>query len=158
MTEIIANILLIIEDFKFRKKIKARRKYEKENNLPKKIMIHPTLKILGLGIILFFFAKLIINYFYTSSIGENRTTTKINEIENILESGNNDLGYYPQELNEIIRNNPLRQNITTDFWGNEFYYKVIENGQNYILISKGKDGILKTVDDIESEQNLHNKD
>jgi len=77
-------ILLLFEDFKFWKKKKARRKYEKENNLPKKIMLHPILKLLLLGLILFFLVKLIIGFFYISDIGKNRTITKISEIENIL--------------------------------------------------------------------------
>ncbi len=47
-----------------------------------------------------------------------------------------------------ITNNPLRKKITLDYWNNEFYYEQKENGLGYVLISKGKDGILKTEDDI----------
>jgi len=38
--------------------------------------------------------------------------------------------------------------------GNEFYYKLEENGQSYILISKGKDGLLNRTEDIRGGKNL----
>ena len=51
MAELIAELLILFESFKFWKKKKARRKFESENDLPKKILIHPTILILLLGII-----------------------------------------------------------------------------------------------------------
>jgi hypothetical protein len=145
---IAGEILLWIEEIKFWKKKKARRKYEKENNLPKKLMIHPAIKVLGLGIALIFILKILIGYFYFSNRGENETSEKIAKIVSILDKEKNIIGYYPEKLNEIIRNNPLRQNITTDYWGNEFFYEISENGLSYLLVSKGKDGIINTGDDI----------
>jgi len=53
MTDIISNILEIINDILFWKRKRKRRKFEKENNLPKKKMINPlTLIIIILFIIL----------------------------------------------------------------------------------------------------------
>jgi len=154
MTDLIATILSLIEDFKFWKKKKARRKFEKENNLPKKLMIHPVWKLFGILLILFVITKLIVGLFYFSNYGINETNKKMTEIGQILEDEKNKIGNYPKELNSIIRNNPLRQNITTDYWGNEFFYSHIENGLEYSLISKGKDGILNTEDDIKINKNL----
>ena len=78
----------------------------------------------------------------------------MNEIEQILENEKSSLGIYPEKLSKIIRNNPLRKNITSDYWNNEFFYEQSENGTSYVLISKGKDGILKTEDDINGIKNL----
>ncbi len=158
MLDSISDFFVAIADLfyelKFWKKKKARRKFEKENNLPKKVMIHPSLKFLGMFLIIMFAIKLVFGKFLFSNNGKTKTTEKIAEIELILEKEKSSLGIYPKKLNTIIRNNPLRKSITSDYWNNEFYYEQIENGLDYILISKGKDGILKTEDDINGNKNL----
>ena len=158
MIESILDFFISIADLfyelKFWKKKKARRKFEKENNLPKKVMIHPYLKFFGVFLMIIFTARLLFGNFLFSNNGESRTTEKITEIEQILENEKKSLAIYPEKLNTIIRNNPLRKNITIDYWNNEFYYEQKENGQEYVLLSKGKDGILKTEDDINGNNNL----
>ena len=154
MLDIIGELLFWREDYKFAKRKKARREFEKENNLPKKLMIHPVWKLFGFFMIFVLIAKLVIGHFFFSDYGTKKTTEKIAEIELILENEKNLLGIYPEKLNIIIRNNPLRKNITSDYWNNEFFYEQKENGLGYVLISKGKDGILKTEDDINGIKNL----
>ena len=66
----------------------------------------------------------------------------------ILEKEKKKTGIYPKKLKNIIRDNPLMRNITKDYWKNEFFYEQIDNGNSYLLTSKGKDGILNTEDDI----------
>ncbi len=158
MTDLIAwitgELLFWREDYKFSKRKKARREFEKENNLSKKLMIHPVWKLLGIFVLFGLIVKLVIGYFHFSDYGGKKTTEKIAEIELILEKEKSSLGIYPEKLNTIIRNNPLRKEITLDYWNNEFFYEPSENGLAYILISKGKDGILKTEDDIERNKNL----
>ena len=54
MLECIAEILALFDDFLFWRRKKKRRKFEKENNLPKKIMIKPRtfiIIVLVLGLI-----------------------------------------------------------------------------------------------------------
>ncbi len=58
------------------------------------------------------------------------------------------LNKYPKELKDIIRNNPLRKNITVDYWNTEFVYIVSKDSLNYTIISLGKDRLLNTSDDI----------
>lgn len=76
------------------------------------------------------------------------TLDKIIEIKLLLESEKKQFGYYPKELKIIIRNNPLRKNITLDGWKKEFIYTISKDSLNYELISLGKDGKLDTSDDI----------
>lgn len=148
MLDLIGELLLWREDYKFSKEKKSRRQFEKENNLPKKIMIHPVWKLAIILVISILLLKLVIGYVFFSDYGLKQTSEKIVEINKILEKERTDIGNSPLELKTIIRNNPLRKDITTDYWGNEFFYQLIENGETYTLISKGKDGILKTKDDI----------
>lgn len=46
MLDIIGNILELVNDLLFWRRKKKRRKFEKENNLPKKTMINPLTQIL----------------------------------------------------------------------------------------------------------------
>ncbi|AUC80782.1 hypothetical protein [Lacinutrix sp. Bg11-31] len=146
--DLFITILDFFTEFKFWKKKKARRKLEKEKKLPKKVMIHPYLKLLLIFLIIILPIKLVLGYFLFTNKGESNTTEKIIKIEEILEHEKKSLGVYPKKLTAIIRNNPLRKNMTLDYWNNEFFYEQTEQGLNYILISKGKDGILKTKDDV----------
>lgn len=52
MPDLIAELLLLYEELKFRKKKRARRKLEKENQLPKRTMISPTTRVWLLFVIL----------------------------------------------------------------------------------------------------------
>jgi len=148
---IIGEVLFWIEDFRFWKKKRARRKFEKENNLPKKIMIHPAIKVLGLGLTIIFFLR-IIGLSYFSDYGKKKTSRTIAEIEFILEKEKKEIGSYPEKLSAIIRKNPLRKNLMTDYWGNNFFYEQREKGLSYFLVSKGKGGILNTKDDIKKNK------
>ena len=154
IAEIIAELLFWREDYKYSKRKKARREFEKENNLPQKLMIHPIWKLFVFLLIFSLVTWLTIGYFFFSDYGEKKTAEKITEIEQILEKEKNSLGIYPEKLNTIIRNNPFRKNITFDYWNNEFFYEQLDNGLAYVLISKGKDGVLKTNDDINGNINL----
>ena len=149
---IISELFFWREDYKFYKRKKARRAYEKEHNLPKKTLIHPVTKVFILFLIVGLVIKVTSTFIISSYFGNTKTENKIVEIETILEQEKQTLGMYPDLLLTIIRNNPLRKNITRDTWNNEFHYQQNENGNNYILISKGKDGILNTEDDINRTQ------
>jgi len=145
--DLIAELLLLLEELKFWKKKKKRRKLEKEQGLPKKVMINPSIKILFVGLVLIFLFGIALKTFY-SSPNKSRTTQKIEKIKRILEKQRKDLGKYPITLQNVIGNNPLRKNINLDAWGNKFHYKQLEQGLNYELKSKGADGILNTEDDL----------
>jgi len=116
-------------------------------------MIHPLLKILGILLILIVLMKITIGFVMPNFFEVKNTKEKIFEINTILDNEKKAIGKYPKELEDIIRNNPLRKGINYDFWNNEFHYVQIENGMNYILKSKGRDGILNTEDDIEMNKN-----
>ena len=63
--EIFAELLLFFEDYKFWKKKKAQRKYEKEHNLPKKTMVYPSTKIYVIALIVLSISGGLFFYFFT---------------------------------------------------------------------------------------------
>ena len=148
MAEIIAEILEWYLDIKFWFKKRKRRKFEKEHNLPKRLMIYPSTKIYMVLIILGLVSITFFMFFVYPDIKENRTKEKLTEISQILEKEKAVLGFYPKDLKMIIRNNPLRQKITEDYWENEFQYELSSDGESYILFSMGKDRKPNTQDDI----------
>lgn len=148
MAELVAYILELFLDIKFWFKKKKRRRFEKENNLPKKLMIYPSDRIYILLIVFGIIGTSLFVLFVYPSMKEKKTKEKLIEIAEILDQEKNALGTYPDVLKQIVRNNPLRKNITKDAWNNDFEYQASEDGKSYILFSIGKDATPKTEDDI----------
>ena len=65
-----------------------------------------------------------------------------------IEKYHYDLGHYPSNVSALISGKPVRSEWYTDNWSQPYYYRVSSNGNNYILISKGRDRTLGTQDDI----------
>ena len=149
--DLIRELLEWYLDIKFWFKKRKRRKFEKENNLPKKLMVYPSTKIYLAVIVLGFICIAVFMFFIYPGIKEAKTRVKLTKISEILEKEKDVLGAYPKDLKMIIRNNPLRKNITKDYWNNKFLYKLSRDGKSYILFSLGKDGIPNTYDDIVSK-------
>jgi len=147
VSDLIVYILELYSDIKHWFRVRKRRKFEKENNLPKKRMISPMNKI---GIVILIISIPIFFLRFNRFRNQNFASTldKIIEIKMLLEAEKKQFVFYPTELKTIIRNNPLRKNITLDGWKNEFIYTISKDSLNYELISLGKDGKLNTSDDI----------
>ena len=138
LAELFAEFLIIFEDLNFWKRKRARRKYEEENNLQKKIIIYPSVRFYIIALIVLSVSGGITFYFFFKNIEEDRTIEKLITIETLLEAEKKQFGIYSSELSKIIRNNPWHKNLLTDAWENTFYYESIENGRNYVIKSKGK--------------------
>ena len=151
LAELIADLLLLFQDIKFWFKKRKRRKFEKEHGLPKKFMLYPSQKIMlivfPISLILFISGVLL----FTDS-NQDSTRSKIVELAKILEKEKQDIGRYPEQIGDVVRNNPLRQNVIFDSWKQEFHYEPLNNGTEFKLQSLGSDGELDTSDDIK-----HNK-
>lgn len=146
--ELLAELLLLFEDLKFWKKKKARRKFEKENGLPKRRMIYPSDKVEIIVILLIILIGTFYYHVYYKNFKQENTEIKMSKIELLLENEKKFFNKFPNKLSVIIRNNPFNKDITKDDWDNDFLYETSNNGLNYILISKGKDATLNTEDDI----------
>ena len=70
------------------------------------------------------------------------------EISTFIKKWNVEYGQYPETLESISTNRPHRKLWLKDAWDNSYYYSLKKN--DFILISKGIDGILNTSDDIKA--------
>lgn len=109
MADLIGFILEIYLDIKHWINVKKRRKFEKENNLPKSIVWHPITKPLLIFFIIFIMSLLMLSYYERNDKSVNETYKKLNLISEILEAEKKQLSKYPNQLKDIIRNNPLRK-------------------------------------------------
>lgn len=140
LLELIIDCILLVLDIKFLREYKKKKK----TGLP----VLPSIKIYiaTISIALFFITGYSI---YRIIIGSKKEAMeKIHTVENALNKEKESFGKYSEKLNSIIRNNPLKKDIILDYWGNEYFYRTSNNATSYQLISKGKDGLLNTDDDI----------
>lgn len=148
----LAELLLIFEDFKFWLKRRKQCKYERKHGLPKTSVIYPSQKIMMVALL---FVLLIVLTFsllrftvYLWGNSEKQTLKRLTEVASLLKHEKMISGNYPQDLEVIVRKNPLLKNIHKDYWGREIFYERHSSGESYILISLGADGQLNTSDDI----------
>ena len=155
MTELILEILvnfgLIREDYKHHKKISKKeevdgkkRPFQRYFLQPSSIMVISVLVIGTLSAFIFF-------TYQRTSIFPEKTEKEIKEITQRMEKWKEKFGKYPIDLNELIGNNPMRQEWKTDSWNRPYQYSVSENGIGFLIVSAGADGKFETKDDIKSE-------
>lgn len=152
ISDVITTILELFVDIKHWFKVKKRRKFEKENKLPKKRMLSP-MNTIAMVIFIISIPVIFIRLNRVINQGEKITTEKIMELKLMLAAEKKQFGTYPTALKNVIRNNPLRKNSTKDYWKNEFSYTLSKDSLNYTLISAGKDQVLHTADDIKITNN-----
>lgn len=103
----------------------------------------------GLGAILFVvFVAIGISMFASSIYKEDDTEKKCLSTVEFLNKYKSHSGSYPADLEKMTGNSPLRREWIKDGWENPLIYSVTENGNNFLLQSKGKDGKENTEDDL----------
>ncbi|WP_163514645.1 type II secretion system protein GspG [Gelidibacter japonicus] len=149
---LLAELLLIFEDFKFWLKRRRQRKYERKHGLSKTSVLYPSQKIMMVGLLVVLLIVLTFSLLrftvYLWGNKETQTIKRLTEVASLLKHQKETSGHYPKELSAIIRNNPLLKNIHKDYWGQEFFYERHPSGESFVLISLGSDGLLNTSDDI----------
>lgn len=86
---------------------------------------------------------------YASLKKYKKTIHKLWTIEYLLNDEKEDSGEYPHDIS-FLANHREYKNLCFDSWKNLFYYERTNDGQDFLLISKGKDGLLFTKDDIKN--------
>jgi len=149
------EIFIIFEEWKFYKKKKEVRAYEKENKLPKKRMISPltqafiVVPIIVVGVSFLFYS------FVQPFQQERDTKDTLLAISYLLHQEKEQNGLFPENIIELSRKNPIYGDLTIDSWEQEIVYQKTKSGEAYTLMSKGKDGILNTDDDISMSSKDH---
>lgn len=117
-----------------------------KEDLEKNITYFVKITVITLAVII-----ILISLFFYFSVSYRKASDTKEDCEKItiaLNSYKKDLSNYPLNLDSLIGNNPLRKEWKKDRWNNDYYYKTINNGKNFVLISKGNDQKLFTKDDI----------
>ncbi|MFL5730168.1 MAG: hypothetical protein ACJ75J_11840 [Cytophagaceae bacterium] len=108
----------------------------------------------GLGIILFVVVLTIgISMFASSIYKEEETEKKCLSAVEYLNKYKSHSASFPADLEKMTGNSPVRREWIQDGWGNPLSYTITENGNNFLLQSKGKDGNLNTEDDLKFNKN-----
>lgn len=77
-----------------------------------------------------------------------QTKTEGRQIASAILEFNSTHGYLPDNIDELIKNYPLRAGWLKDSWGEPYFYEKIGDGKEFRLISKGPDRELNTEDDL----------
>lgn len=148
------EVFIISEEWKFYKKKKEIRAYEKENKLSKKRMFSPLTQAFAVVPIIIVAVSFLFYSFVKPAQQKRDTNDTLVSITYLLHQDKVQNGVYPEDIIELSRKNPIHGDLTIDGWEQEIIYQKIENGDAYTLVSKGKDGVLNTDDDISMTSSL----
>ena len=76
------------------------------------------------------------------------TNNKGMKIVKSIKSYHNGYKQYPESIESLIGDNPIRKGWRSDAWGEPYIYELYEDNQSFKFVSKGKDRKLNTQDDI----------
>ena len=78
-------------------------------------------------------------------------SAQVDEMNSIVKSLNTyreNHGSYPESIKSVIQNVPIRKGWLSDYWGNEYAYVLLNNGDKFELRSSGRDKQMGTKDDL----------
>ncbi len=131
IAELVAEFYILKEGFFSDKKARAR--------IVKAYLIAP---IIVAGTLILFFS------FINPIQKQHATKDNMLATAYLLKLEKDATGEFPDDLGSFSRRNPTYGDLTIDSWDNEIFYEKTENGENFTLTSRGKDGKLHTEDDI----------
>jgi TM2 domain-containing membrane protein YozV len=86
---------------------------------------------------------------YNEHYGKPKATRQeAAKIISALQKYKEEIGYYPNDLNDIIKGRPIRSRWRNDSWDEPYFYENKNDGQSFRLVSKGEDRQQGTEDDI----------
>ena len=147
----LAEFGLIREDYKHQKKISKKEKEDGIKRPIQKYFLQPSVLILIAVVVIGSLSAILFFTYQKTSVFPEKTKKEISEMKDRMENWNKNLGQYPTELNELIGNNPLRQDWKKDAWNREYKFMITKNGKSFLITSAGSDGKFGTKDDITSE-------
>lgn len=151
VTGLLAEFGLLRGDYKHRKKVKAKEKEDGVKRPFQRYFLQPSALIFFFLLLFTVIASFLFAMYQHNSIYPEKTRTELVEITEWTEKWKENYGRYPTELNEIIGNNPIRQDWKRDAWNRAYKYIQTENPIGFKIISAGSDGHFDTEDDITLE-------
>ena len=87
-------------------------------------------------------------WFSDKYLKSNATIEEGNNIASAIHRHYKNSGKYPTDIDTLIGSIPIRSGWKTDRWNEPYVYEVLNDGENFKLISKGQDRNFGTEDDI----------
>ncbi|QRM90681.1 hypothetical protein FG167_16035 [Lacinutrix sp. WUR7] len=155
MLEILLSVLgefgLIREDYKHRKKVKAKENEDGVKRPFQRYFLQPSTLIFLFLLLFTIIASFVFFRYQNNSIYPEKTRKELVEINVWTEKWIESYGRFPTDLNEIIGKNPIMQDWKKDAWNRSYKYKKTKNKKGFSIISAGFDGQFETEDDIKLE-------
>ncbi|KJD31817.1 hypothetical protein PK35_13810 [Tamlana nanhaiensis] len=148
----LAEFGLIREDFKHQKRIRAKEKQDGVKRPFQKYALQPSALLFLCCFVLVVVSSIVFFAYQRKAIFPKKTKKEIAEMSGRVEAFKAHFNTYPNTINELIGNNPMRQSWKTDAWDRAYQYTITNNGNKFIIISAGYDGKFHTKDDITSSQ------
>lgn len=105
--------------------------------------------LIPVGLFIAFSGMIALGQWYSNNfLKRNATLEEGNKIVSALQNYQKSKGQFPTNISELIGSIPVRTGWRIDSWGEAYFYEIEDNNQKYKLLSKGKDRILGTEDDI----------
>ncbi|QHI35310.1 hypothetical protein IMCC3317_06560 [Kordia antarctica] len=152
--EWITDILELFLDFSFWGNKKDTPAHEKKLYVSKKSKNSSVARVYIIGCIIILSAVLLFFFLLKPMQQVSDTKDTLQTITHLLKLEKEHANQYPETIDGIARRNPTLGDLSIDSWNNAIFYQKAENGESYTLISKGKDGVLHTDDDIVIHKNF----
>jgi hypothetical protein len=154
MIELIVSTLvefgLIREDYKHQKRISKKEKDDGRKRPMQKFFMQPSVLIITIIAVITCISSFLFFTYQSRSIYPEKTKNEVFEMSDRMENWYEKFAKYPVDLNELIGNNPIRQEWQTDAWNRAYKFEITNDGNGYLIISAGSDGKFGTEDDIKS--------
>ena len=146
----LAEFGLLREDYKHRKRIGKKEKDDGIKRPIQKIFMQPSMLVFIIILVITCISSFLFFTYQSRSIYPEKTKNEIFEMSDRMENWYEKFAKYPVDLNELIGNNPIRQEWQTDAWNRAYKFEITNDGKRYLIISAGSDGKFGTEDDINS--------
>ena len=150
LLESIIDLTLQSEDVKHKKKVAEEENRDKKKRPFKKYLLQPSNMILLCLVSLTIIGSYLFSEYLDRIIKPKNTTKELLEMRRNMLEWYDELGYYPNDLTQLIGNNPTRKSWRTDAWGNEYHFYLHSDKSRFTIRSAGSDELFDTKDDIET--------
>lgn len=83
---------------------------------------------------------------YLASSRLQYTRLDLEQLESVLALYRKEKGALPESLKLLSSNSYLKQSVTADGWGNPYVYRLVAESRNYVLYSRGVNGVDESGD------------
>lgn len=144
---LLIDLGILRADFRHYNRVKNKELEDGKSRFFSKYFLQPSV----LGALVFVGLSLIVGVFIVSGSDDRKashTMKEMIEIKENLEEWRTGYGFYPTELEEVVRARPLRREWLRDEWGQLYDYKISTGGEGVSLTASGPYHVFSTADDL----------